>query len=1130
MKIVLKRIKGIGTGFAVVLLAAGPAVADDTELLLSNPDPSSNPKPNVMFILDSSGSMGDEVETTNPYDPLQDYPGDCLTDHIYWTDVDVVPDCTVTTNFVHDDDFVCEYADRQIAGIGSFTNTMVQYRDGGPDGTTSGPERWQYLAPGYNSHQIECQADSGDHGDGDATRLWASNGTDLSEPFTNDESMEVSWGSAPRNISYTVFDGNYINWKNDPELVDLSKSFIMKTVATKVLSSVDNLNVGLMRFDGNDGGPVILDITDLDDNRQDVLDAVDAIPAGGNTPLSETMFEAALYWRGLPARYGSSTMTTLTDLDALAVATAGAEVYEQPEWDTCAKNYNVLLSDGRPVEDFDPPGILTDLPGIAGVLGYAGCDGPVLTDGGQCLDDIAEYLSKDDVDTDEDDDQLVVTHTIGFDIDLPILEETALNSGGQYFLADDVESLTKTLLSIIANINDRSLSFTAPAVSVNTFNRTRTFNDLYITTFGARSRAHWPGNLKKYRILNSVIVDENEDAAVDPDTGFFVDTAQSIWTPDGTQDGNNVRAGGAAGLLPIPTDRNLYTDISGSSLYTSSNHVSTSNMGQFTLADFGLTGAAGEPSMDELIRWARGEDLLDEDNNTATNVRKAMGDPLHSQPAAVVYGGTAAAPEVVVYTATNDGYLHAIDGATGEELWAYIPESLLGNLTRLYFDPAAKYKQYGLDGNIVPIVRDVDDDGIIESGDGDFVIIIFGMRRGGNDYFALNVTDKTQPELLWKTTLPQAGESWSTPVVARVKIGDGSTQNALNAVVVIGGGYDVVHDTNAHPVDDDSVGTGVHFLDLISGAPLWRAGEDSSADTRLDESGREMNRAIPNEIRVIDLNGDQLADRMYATDLGGQVWRFDITNGNDVDELVAGGIIARLGAEGTSNPSAAETRRFYNAPDVSLVTDAEQQRRYISVSVGSGYRAHPFDLSAADRFYSVRDPDVFNLLPQNDYNNYDIAEDGDLVEVSGQVNTVVTSSDRGWKFTLPANQKVLSDSITFNDEVLFVAFSPESVPGNSCISRGTNYLYRMSAVNGDPIVPNLDTLDPNDSDAERVKLLKQGGIAPSPAVLFPTPEADCDESLGECDPEPLYCVGVECEGTGFGNNPVRTLWTQDGIE
>jgi len=956
-------------------------------------------------------------------------------------------------------------------------------------------------------------------------RLWAAAGSDLTDLWTSSEKNAVSWGSAPRNISYTVYSGNYLNWKSSPNIVPWSRSRIMKSVAKQVLSSVNNLNVGLMRFDGNDGGAVILDITDLDANRQTVLEAIDDIGASGNTPLSETMYESALFWRGMDAHFGRAAMSALTDENAFL---PGTETYEQPDWDVCAKNYNVLLTDGAPVQDLDTPGLIGNLPNFP-----SACDGADLlrpsgeVGGGRCLDDVAEYLSKEDVST-QAGDQLVTTHTIGFadgfgDDTTQLLVETAADSGGTYYTADDVESLTQTLLSIIANINDRALSFSAPAVSVNTFNRTQNLNDLYITTFGAKNRAHWPGNLKKYRVSNSEIVDVNGDPAVDPATGFFLDTARSYWTQGGA-DGNEVRLGGAAQQLPIPDQRNLYTNNIGSDLTDGVNHVSRLNMDSFQPADFGLTGATGEPSKEDVIRWARGEDLLDEDNNPTTTVRKAMGDPLHSQPAAVVFGGDQTNPEVVVFTATNDGYLHAIDGATGDELWAFIPKELLSNLTRLYFDPRSKYKQYGIDGNVVPVVKDVDQDGIVEPADGDFVQLVFGMRRGGNTFYSLDVTNKKSPRLLWTSNLAEYGESWSSPVIARMDIASVS-QNDDKAVIVIGGGYDTVHDTSAHPTTPDGVGAGIHILDLKSGDELWRASADSSASLQLPA----MTRAIPNAVRVIDLSGDGLADRMYASDLGGQVWRFDITNGQDPSKLVAGGVIAQLGAEGLATATEADTRRFYNSPDVSLVTDARQQRRYVSISIGSGYRAHPFDLTASDRFFSIRDPDVFQQLPQTAYDSYDIVTDADLVEVSGQTQTVITSADRGWKFTLPWNEKVLAGSLTFDDQIFFVAFTPDSNAASTCAaSQGTNFLYRMSAVNGDPIVPNIDTLNPQDSDAERRTTLQQGGIAPSPTILFPSPDDDCTGD--QCKQPPLGCVGVECFDPGFKNNPVRTLWTQDGIE
>ena len=53
--------------------------------------------------------------------------------------------------------------------------------------------------------------------------------------------------------------------------------------------------------------------------------------------------------------------------------------------------------------------------------------------------------------------------------------------------------------------------------------------------------------------------------------------------------------------------------------------------------------------------------------------------------------------------------------------------------------------------------------------------------------------------------------------------------------------------------------------------------------------------------------------------MGGQLWRFDITNGNDRAQLAAGGVVAQFGGDGmTTTPAAGDTRRFYNSPDVAM--------------------------------------------------------------------------------------------------------------------------------------------------------------------------------------------------------------------
>jgi type IV pilus assembly protein PilY1 len=352
--------------------------------------------------------------------------------------------------------------------------------------------------------------------------------------------------------------------------------------------------------------------------------------------------------------------------------------------------------------------------------------------------------------------------------------------------------------------------------------------------------------------------------------------------------------------------------------------------------------------------------------------------------------------------------------------------------------------------------------------------------------------------------------------------------NSDKAVIVIGGGYDGVHDVMTHPSTPDTQGAGIFFLDLQSGEVLWRAGADAGADLQLPG----MTRSIPSQVRVADINGDRLVDRMYASDMGGQILRFDIFNGNSpdgtgVDALVTGGVVAQLGAEGNSVGDE-DTRRFYTSPDVSVFNDTLQDRRFIAISIGSGYRSHPLDNTNTDRFYSIRDRNLFKQMSQAEYDAFTPVVDSELVEISGQIGVAIGPNQRGWKFTLPANQKILSTSVTFNNEIFFVAFSPDSVGAAACTaSAGSNFLYRVSVVNGDP-VGDLSGLVPGEEDDARVTDLSQGGIAPTPNFLFPSPDPSCTGD--DCSPPPIGCVGVECFTPGLENNPRRTLWVQDGIE
>src|SRR5690606_12940907 len=102
----------------------------------------------------------------------------------------------------------------------------------------------------------------------------------------------------------------------------------------------------------------------------------------------------------------------------------------------------------------------------------------------------------------------------------------------------------------------------------------------------------------------------------------------------------------------------------------------------------------------------------------------------------------------------------------------------------------------------------------------------------------------------------------------------------------------------------------------------------------------DMQWAVPSNISVVDKNFDSVADYLYFGDLGGQVWRVDLNEGDITDSEVH-----RIAA--LSGSCAGTNRRFFYPPAVAYVKD-DQGDEHLYVTIGSGYRAHPLDESVDD--------------------------------------------------------------------------------------------------------------------------------------------------------------------------------------
>ncbi len=1172
---------------ALTASLVGPlAMADDTEIFVAEPPAGSLVAANILFILDTSGSMDTKVNTQEDWNPNTTFTGTCDRNRVYWITGNAAAPACSTGQWVDKSNFECKTATDKIDVDGAITLSNAAQWDN--TASRSRDYAWKDLVSGRRT-QVECKADTAltpSHGENVGDGTYPLDGRD--GPWGTSKPSDGWWTSNNRNRSYTFYSGNYLNWLKSGGTVQKTRIQIVKDVTKTTLDRLENVNVGLMvynknqRGDGTDnGGKVIYPVSRIDTGttRTDLKKLIDDIVADGNTPLSETMLEAYNYWKGNAPRYSGSDASTIV----------GGSFNSPLGVEACAKNYIVYLTDGEATSDVEGNSFVPTLTGFspaydslfpASTNPYPSnkcSDDSTGGENGRCLSDIAKILAEQDLySANGSTKDTVITHTVGFGDDVKgssTLEATAHFGKGTAYEAGDTASLSDVFETIIREIVKQNVSFTAPAVSVNAFNRTQNLNDLFISVFAPAETLHWPGNLKKYRLTAAgKIVDQNGIDAVDPNTGFFSQTSQSYWSA--VVDKDVVPLGGAANKLPLPGDmllgllgeRNVYSNLTTTKdLTANGNLVVASNAANMPNTAIGLPTfsvlplvEALDPARLSLVQWIRGGNV-DGGAVAALTQRYQMGDPLHARPVSVIYGGSPGSPnlnDAVVYFATNDGYLHAIHPngvspsvAAGQELWTFIPKELLARMKTLYDNDDSTTKGYGLDGNLVVYKLDLNSDGIVDSGAGDKVYLFFGMGRGGDSYYAIDVTDKNTPKFMWEQGRDKdmigLGQSWSTPVITKINIGS-SSQDASKLVMVVGGGYDQSQDSI--PFNVDNIGNRIFFIDAITGNVLWHAGPTNVTglgyDATANFTSAKLTHSVPADIRVLDLTNDGFADRMYMADTGGQIWRFDIRNGNVAGTsaapesgLVVGGVFATLGNAAAGSGPNTSNRRFYNAPDLALLRVDGQM--VLNLAIGSGYRGHPINAETQDKFYSLRDYLPFASLSQANYTATAAIVDTDLFDVTTDINPAIPVGSKGWKMSLnqPSwqGEKVLAEARTFGGSILFTSFTP--VPAANAAAACTvsgvkNSLYVVNALDARPVV-NRDgpAGSAPDSAADRRADLQQDGIAPAAVILFPSPDdpANC-AATNTCSPPPVCLVGVEQCGVNFTNTPVRTFWTQQDID
>lgn len=209
-----------------------------------------------------------------------------------------------------------------------------------------------------------------------------------------------------------------------------------------------------------------------------------------------------------------------------------------------------------------------------------------------------------------------------------------------------------------------------------------------------------------------------------------------------------------------------------------------------------------------------------------------------------------------VYVGANDGMVHSFDATTGEEVWAYVPSMLIGNLKLLTIDPYVH--KYFVDGGMA-----AGDVNVGSSGSPDWrTVLVGGLGAGGKGLFALDVSNPAaadenaaKSKILWEITPASSGfgdlgYTYGDPVIARLATGEWAA--------IVANGY--LNSGSGHAV--------LYVINIATGA-LIKALDTGSGSV-----------ASPNGLSspiAVDLNFDGKVDRVYAGDIDGNLWKFDIS-------------------------------------------------------------------------------------------------------------------------------------------------------------------------------------------------------------------------------------------------------------
>ncbi|WP_444912078.1 PilC/PilY family type IV pilus protein [Microbulbifer sp. PAAF003] len=951
-------------------------------------------EPNLMFVLDSSGSMETMVLPVDGYDTSDPAGSSCSSP----------VSMTYTSNS-------CGHG-----GWGSCTRYYddVEYRVNTSDGSVqiklvdrnraeSDWFTWDSSSNCFDEDEdytawLYAEANSG----GDSYYETGQDSDDYRESTTG---HFLNWFFSKENGSggyvadeFTDEDGSATRSK-----VDIRRTDIMISAAQELISGLNDVRVGVMQFNTEHGAKLLSGLVSLTEtNRNSILNIIEDIDANGNTPLAESFAGVGRYfisgYEGNNLTYidstgaekqvpgedifsGSGTSTILNWGDVSApddTVDGGAIQYY------CQKSFMVALTDGEPTRDNSISSDLTDYD-----YGCSSNSGGCTSDE---MDDVLKALYDIDLRPDlkktggEEVVNNITSYIIGFAedglSDTNLMKNAGELGGGGVYDAGNAAELKVTFNTIINNV--QSIVGSSSSVAFNT-SSLKTNSSIFAVGFDSSA---WSGNLAAWNLSDEGDIELDDDGNLD---------TSSIWEANSELDSIDPDS---RVMLSYSNGAGVPFTASGLGI-TGTDHADDLNL------DIQSNAGVNDGRASDRIDYLRGDRSNEGTSTGSFRAREGrLGDIVNSTP---VYVGEPSGPwsdyefsgassyddfvsaksnrTPVVYVGANDGFLHGFNASAsganaGKELIAYSPAALLSTTADegLHALSSQYYThKYYVDGT--PTSSDVYINSSWKT------VLVGGLGAGGKGYYALDITnpsDFTEENaadiVLWEFTDSDnnnLGYTFSRPQIYRMSNGEWAA--------IFGNGY------------NSSTGDAGLFI-------VYLDGEDSSGNSHVYISTGTADTSDKNgmsEPTIVDSDDDGTVDRIYAGDLKGNMWAFDVSSTG------SWGV-----ASSTTSPSplfSVPGEPITAAPQISGNAEhSSGASPNLLVAFGTGQYLVDSDTSDTNPggFYVVADNDVYNLstsdLEKRTLNeDYVLFDNGNEVYLRTSSGDEFTWSDKsGWYMPL----------------------------------------------------------------------------------------------------------------------------------